>query len=123
MVEEQFNSLVIFAIILGFAVHKSRNSGKPYFKEAVPLCGKTVLTLDEMQQLYNKHARNIINNSWHTKVFSCDKESNLIFRNLETVREAFLSKDFNTIQLQWIKSIGKLVTTSEWQETLCKSKK
>ena len=120
MVEEQFNSLVIFAIILGFAVHKSRNSGKPYFKEVVPFCGKTVLTLDEMQQLYNKHARNIINNSWHTKVFSCDKESNLIFRNLETVREAFLSKDFSTIQLQWIKSIGKLVTTSEWQETLCK---
>ena len=120
MVEKQFNSLVIFAVILGFAVHKSRNSGKPYFKEVVPFCGKTVLTLDEMQQLYNKHAINIINNSWHTKVFSCDKESNLIFRNLETVREAFLSKDFSTIQLQWIKSIGKLVTTSEWQETLCK---
>ena len=123
MVEEQFNSLVIFAIILGCVCLKSGNSGKPYFKEVVPFCGKTVLTLDEMQQLYNKHARNIINNSWHTKVFSCDKESNLIFRNLETVREAFLSKDFNTIQLQWIKSIGKLVTTSEWQETLCKSKK
>ena len=123
MVEEQFNSLVIFAIILGFVCLKSRNSGKPYFKEVVPFCGKTVLTLDEMQQLYNKHARNIINNSWHTKVFSCDKESNLIFRNLETVREAFLSKDFSTIQLQWIKSIGKLVTTSEWQEILCKSKK
>ena len=123
MVEEQFNSLIRFADILGFVCLKSRNSGKPYFKEVVPFCGKTVLTLDEMQQLYNKPARNIINNCWHTKVFSCDKESNLIFRNLETVREAFLSKDFNTIQLQWIKSIGKLVTTSEWQETLCKSKK
>lgn len=123
MVEEQFNSLIRFADILGFVCLKSRNSGKPYFKEVVPFCGKTVLTLDEMQQLYNKHVRNIINNSWHIKVFSCDKESNLIFRNLETVREAFLSKDFCTIQLQWIKSIGKLVTTSEWQETLCKSKK
>ena len=123
MVEEQFNSLVIFAIILGFECLKSRNSGKPYFNEVIPFCGKTVLTLDEMQQLYNKNAINIINNSWHTKVFSCDKESNLIFRNLETVREAFLSKDFSTIQLQWIKSIGKLVTTSEWQEILCKSKK
>ena len=123
MVEEQFNSLIRFANILGFICLKSINSGKPYFKEVVPFCGKTVLTLDEMQQLYNKHAINIINNSWHTKVFSCDKESNLIFRNLETVREAFLSKDFSTIQLQLIKSIGKLVTTSEWQETLCKSKK
>ena len=123
MVEEQFNSLVIFATILGFECLKSINSGKPYFKEVVTFCGKTVLTLDEMQQIYNKHAINIINNSLHTKVFSCDKESNLIFRNLETVREAFLSNDFSTIQLQWIKSIGKLVTTAEWQETLCKSKK
>lgn len=48
----EVTELVNFANKLGYYWQKKGNN-KPYFYEAIPLAGKRILTLEEMQQLYN----------------------------------------------------------------------
>lgn len=128
----EVTELVNFASKLGYYWQK-KGSNKPYFYEEIPLSGKRILTLEEMQQLYNTattydwiHKKYvpffITSDGWCPTVHTCKRKTKLCFRNIDVVMEALTNRKLRSCTLIWVKRIKQVIPTTTWME-ICRLKK